>query len=155
MMAESLAGKAMDSFKRRWDDVEGITDHEYFTNSMHVPVWHKCSPFEKINIESKLTKYGVAGVITYVELESSIQHNLDALETIVDYAMDSDIPYFAINVPVDECVDCGWMQEMDECPVCHSNQIRKLRRLTGYLGADIPNANKWKQAEFKDRVKHG
>lgn len=152
--AESLAGKAMTNFKERWGNIEGVTEHEYFTNSMHVPVWYKCNPFEKIDMESKLTKYGTAGVITYVELESSIQNNLSALETIVNYAMYKDIPYFAINVPVDECVKCGWLQEMDKCPNCGSENIRKLRRLSGYLGADIPNANKWKQAEFKDRVKH-
>lgn len=152
--AESLAGKSMEHFKSKWGQVKDVTDHDYFTNSVHVPVWKNMSAFEKIDIECNFTKHGVAGVITYVELESSIQNNLNALEAIVNYAMDNDIPYFAINVPIDECTECGWMQEMDVCPVCGSNLIRKLRRVTGYLSTDIPNSNKWKQAEYKDRVKH-
>ena len=100
---------------------------------MHVPVWKKMSPFEKIDIESQLTGYSSAGCITYVELDSSIKNNLDALEMIVNYAMDKDIPYFAINVPCDTCLSCGYTDEFnDKCPMCGSEEIQQLRRVTGY-----------------------
>ena len=51
------------------------------------------SPFEKIDLESQLTGYSSAGCITYVELDHSIIHNTEALEKIVDHAMEKDIPY--------------------------------------------------------------
>ena len=68
---------------------------------MHVPVWKEMNPFTKIDIESQLTGYSSAGCITYVELDASVRNNLLAVETLVNYAMDHDIPYFAINVPND------------------------------------------------------
>ena len=79
------------------------------------------------------------------------------METLVNYAMDKDIPYFAINVPNDTCLDCGFTGEFnDKCPICGSTNIQQLRRVTGYLTGDYITAfNKGKQAEVKDRVKHG
>lgn len=114
------------------------------------------TPIEKINIESQLTGYSSAGCITYVELEGSVKHNLNALETIVNYAMDKDIPYFAINVPNDMCTNCGYCDDIDkECPMCGCNEIRRLRRVTGYLTGDYKSAfNFGKQEEVEMRVKH-
>ena len=115
------------------------------------------NPFEKIDIESQLTGYSNAGCITYIELESGIKNNLEALETIVNYAMDKDIPYFAINVPNDTCTECGFTGNIDECcPVCGSKNIARLRRVTGYLTGDYKTAfNEGKQQETEMRVKHG
>ena len=80
----------------------------------------------------KLTGYSTAGCITYVELDSGIKNNLQALETIVNYAMDKDIPYFAINVPVDECQDCGYTDDMNDiCITCGGSHVTHLRRVTG------------------------
>lgn len=123
---------------------------------MHVPVWKDIDIFEKIDIESQLTGYSNAGCITYVELPSSVQHNIPALETIVNYAMDKDIPYFAINVPNDTCLDCGFTGEFNSsCPACGSRHIQQLRRVTGYLSGDYKTAfNKGKQEETEMRVKH-
>ena len=98
----------MKKFKKQYGIIPNISDREYFTNSIHVPVWKEISPFEKIDIESQLTGYSQAGCITYVELDASAVHNIEALEQIVNYAMDKDIPYFAINVPSDTCLDCGF-----------------------------------------------
>jgi ribonucleoside-triphosphate reductase len=114
------------------------------------------SPFHKIDIEAQLTSYSSAGCITYVELPSTTKNNLDALEAIVLYAMEKDVPYFAINVPNDTCNDCGYTDEMgDTCPVCGSKNISRLRRVTGYLTGDYKTAfNYGKQEEVKDRVKH-
>ena len=154
--AENLCYTAMKKFKAKYGEIPNVSDREYFTNSMHVPVWKKMSAFDKIDIESQLTGYSSAGCITYVELPSTTKHNLKGLETIVDYAMDKDIPYFAVNVPNDQCMDCGYVDEFnDKCPICGSSNIRHLRRVTGYLTGDYKTAfNYGKQCETEDREKH-
>ena len=153
--AENLCYTAMQKFRAKYGKIKNVSDREYFTNSIHVPVWEEMTPFQKIDIESQLTGYSSAGCITYVELPSTTKHNIAALEQIIDYAMDKDIPYFAINVPNDTCMDCGYTDEInDACPVCGSHNIRRLRRVTGYLTTDYHNFNLGKQAEVKDRVKH-
>ena len=154
--AENLCYTAMKRFKEKYGEIPNVSDREYFTNSIHVPVWHEMSPFDKIDIESQLTGYSNAGCITYVELDSTVDKNIDALEEIVNYAMDKDIPYFAINIPNDTCLECGYTGEFnDECPMCGSTHIQQLRRVTGYLTGNYKDAFNWgKQKETEDRVKH-
>nr|DAF03407.1 MAG TPA: anaerobic ribonucleoside triphosphate reductase [Bacteriophage sp.] len=154
--AENLCYTAMKKFRDKYGVIKDVSDKEFFTNSIHVPVWKDADPFEKIDIESQLTGYSNAGCITYVELGSSCKHNLDALETLVNYAMDKDVPYFAINVPNDQCMECGYCDEMnDTCPKCGSKDIKRLRRVTGYLTNDYKTSfNKGKQQEVEMRVKH-
>lgn len=154
--AENLCFTAMKKFQDKYGIIENVSDRDYFTNSIHVPVWKEVSPFEKIDIESQLTGYSSAGCITYVELDSGVKNNLGALETLVNYAMDKDIPYFAINVPNDMCMECGYTDELnDVCPQCGCDNIQHLRRVTGYLTGDYKTAfNKGKQAETEDRYKH-
>ena len=154
--AENLCHTALEKFRDKYGVLEDISDKEFFTNSMHVPVWKEMSSFEKIDIEAELTGYSSAGCITYVELDSGIKNNLDALETLVNYAMDKDIPYFAVNVPNDTCLSCGYCDEFnDHCPECGSKNIQQLRRVTGYLTGNYTTAfNKGKQDEVHYRVKH-
>lgn len=130
--AENLCYTSMQKFKAKYGVIPNVSDKEFFTNSMHVPVWIDVNPFEKIDIESQLTGYSNAGCITYVELDAAAKYNIDALEGIVNYAMDKDIPYFAINVPNDQCMNCGYCDQMgDVCPMCNSRDIKRLRRVTG------------------------
>lgn len=154
--AENLCYTSMQKFKAKYGVIPNVSDKEFFTNSMHVPVWVDVNPFEKIDIESQLTGYSNAGCITYVELDAAAKYNIDALEGIVNYAMDKDIPYFAINVPNDQCMNCGYCDQMgDVCPMCNSRDIKRLRRVTGYLTNDYKTAfNKGKQQEVEMRVKH-
>ncbi len=154
--AENLCYTAMTKFKKKYGIIPNVSDKDFFTNSIHVPVWKEISPFEKIDIESQLTGYSNAGCITYVELDSGVKNNLEALEQLVNYAMDKDIPYFAVNVPNDTCLDCGYCDEFnDECPECGSKNIQQLRRVTGYLTGNYSTAfNKGKQQEVKMRYKH-
>ena len=154
--AENLCYTAMQKFKAKYGEIPNVSDKEFFTNSIHVPVWKEMSPFEKINIESQLTGYSSAGCITYVEFDSSALQNLDALQATVDYAMDHDIPYFAINVPNDTCLDCGYSGVIgNNCPQCGGSKIQYLRRVTGYLTGNYKTAfNKGKQQEVEMRVKH-
>ena len=154
--AENLCYTAMKKFQEKYGIIPNVSDRDFFTNSNHVPVWRNMDPFKKIDIESQLTGYSNAGCITYVELESTVKNNIEALEELVNYAMDKDIPYFAINVPNDTCLECGYTDEFDdECPMCSSHHIQQLRRVTGYLTGDYTTAfNLGKQQETRMRVRH-
>lgn len=185
--AENLMYTAYKKFVAKYGLIENVTAYKdektgklvprgYFTNSMHVPVWKKLSPFEKIDIESKLTGFSSAGCITYIELDENARHNVKAVQQIVDYAMSKDIPYFAINVPIDTCMKCGYQGviEGDTCPNCGAKEfeietdpegnvlkriltgfIERLRRVTGYLtGSFLQYFNEGKQKEVEDRYKH-
>lgn len=154
--AENLCYTAMQKFKAQYGEIPNVSDRDYFTNSTHVPVWEEVDPFTKIRIEAQLDKYSNAGCITYVEFDNSVQNNLEALETIVNYAMDNDLPYFAVNVPNDQCQDCGYTDLInDTCPICGGTDIRRLRRVTGYLTGDYKTAfNRGKQQEVQQRYQH-
>ena len=154
--AENLCYTSMEKFKDKYGAIPNVSDKDFFTNSVHVPVWVEITPMQKIDIESQLTGYSRAGCITYTELNGSVKNNIDALETIVNYAMDKDVPYFAINVPNDMCTNCGYTDDIaDKCPMCGCKEIRRLRRVTGYLTGDYKSAfNKGKQQEVEMRVSH-
>ena len=164
--AENLCYTAFKKWKEQFGDYAEVTyytdekgerhDKLYFTNSIHVPVYHKLSPFEKIDLESQLTGYSSAGCITYVELDNNVIHNHEALEKIIDYAMENDIPYLGLNFPLDTCEDCGYQGRIDnKCPKCSSENISRLRRVCGYLTGDYKTAfNLGKQVEVKQRVIH-
>ena len=164
--AESLCYTAFVKWKDKYGDMENVTyyldengnrvDKLYFTNSIHIPVYKQMSPFEKVDIESQLTGYSNAGCITYVEVTHDAVHNTEALEELVNYAMKKDIPYFAINLPADTCENCGYQGNIgDVCPKCGSDNISRLRRVTGYLTGNYTTAfNAGKQVETDQRVKH-
>ena len=154
--AENLCYTAMDKFKKKYGIIPKVSDKDFFTNSIHVPVWEEISIFDKINIESQLTGYSSAGCITYIELDSGAKNNIDALEAVVLYAINKDIPYFAVNVPNDTCLECGYTDEIGEkCPECGGKNIQRLRRVTGYLTGNYTTAfNKGKQQEVELRYQH-
>lgn len=154
--AENLCFTAMTKFKSKYGVISNVSENKFFTNSIHVPVWHKCTMKEKIDIEAQLTGYSLAGCITYIENDGYAVDNPQALEKVVTYAMNKDIPYFAINVPNDTCTDCGFTGSIDECcPVCGSKNIARLRRVTGYLTGDYKTAfNEGKQQEVEMRTPH-
>lgn len=154
--AENLCYTAMLKFREKYGEIPNVSENLYFTNSIHVPVWKEMSPFEKIDIESQLTGYSSAGCITYTDFDASVQYNIPAVETVVKYAMEKDIPYFAINVPNDHCEHCGYTDLInDECPVCGGIDITRLRRVTGYLTGSYTTAfNPGKIQETNMRVKH-
>lgn len=130
--AENLCNTAMKKFQAKYGEIPNVSDKKFFTNSIHVPVWKEMTPIQKIDTESQLTGYSSAGCITYVELAGSVKHNIKALETIVNYAMDKDIPYFAINIPNDTCLSCGYTDTInDVCPECGGTNIQHLIRVTG------------------------
>ena len=156
--AENLCFTSMTKFKEKYGEIPDVSDKKFFTNSIHVPVWKQISPIEKINIEAELTGYSSAGCITYVELENNSKVNEQALEQLVLYAMGKDIPYFALNFPNDTCMKCGYTDEIPKgtaCPKCGSTNIKRLRRITGYLNGDYEESfNEGKIDEESKRFKH-
>lgn len=167
--AESLCHTAMKKFRTMFPEysAENVTyiinadgereEKNYFTNSMHVPVWYNMDPFKKIEIESQLTGYSSAGCITYVEIESGGIANVDAIEKLVDYAMEHDVPYFAVNTKIMQCKNCReriWDRETDKCPKCGCTEYEELGRVTGYLSTTVEHFNAGKQHEYANRVEH-
>ena len=157
--SESLCFTAMTKFKKKYGVIPNVSDRDYFTNSMHVPVWKEIDPIEKINIESQLTGYSSAGCITYVEIGDNAKYNLDSLKDLVLYAKSKDIPYFALNLLLSHCNECGSDENIDfdaPCPCCGApaEKVEHLARVTGYLSTDFRHFNKGKQSETKDRFVH-
>ncbi|SFN57830.1 ribonucleoside-triphosphate reductase class III catalytic subunit [Formivibrio citricus] len=160
--SESLCHRFCKLDAARYGELPGVTDKGYYTNSFHLDVVRKVSPFEKIQFEKGFADSASGGHITYVELPN-MRHNLKALERIWDYAIEH-VPYFGTNTPVDSCGKCGFMGEAMAtadgftCPECGNHDSASLsvtRRVCGYLGS--PNArpfNAGKQKEVMRRVKH-
>lgn len=153
--AEGLSGRFVNLDRKEFGLIPGVTNKEYYTNSFHLPVSFPVSSFEKIRLEAPYHKYCNAGHISYVEMPSPPLHNLEAVETIIRHMHDQDMGYGGINYPVDFCVNCnltGVFNE-DNCPRCGSANIRRVRRITGYLST-TDRFNDSKLAELKDRVTH-
>ena len=153
--AENLCYTAMKKFKAAYGIIPGVSDKDWFTNSTHVPVTADIDAFTKIDTESKLDIYSNAGCITYVELPSTCINNLDACERLVTHAMNNDVPYLALNFPLDYCRTCNAQGDFNGvCPECGGTDIEELRRVTGYLSTDKKNFNKGKISETNHRTQH-
>jgi len=157
--AEGLSGRFVKIDRERFGEIKGITDREYYTNSFHVPVYHKITAAEKIRIEGPYHNLTNGGHITYVEMDGDPRENLQAFEKIVRMMHDSGIGYGAINHPVDHDPICGYTGIIgNTCPGCgrEENDVKfeRIRRITGYLVGTLDSFNNAKRAEESDRVKH-
>ncbi len=153
--AEGLSGRFTRMDKRKYGIIPGVTDNDYYVNSFHVDVKEPISIVEKIKCEAPFHAITRGGHITYVELDGEAQKNVQAISKIVKVMHDEGIGYGSINHPVDTCNACGYKGMIyDKCPVCQSENILRMRRITGYLTGDLSSWNSAKRAEEKDRVKH-
>lgn len=153
--AEGLAGRFVKMDKKEYGEIPGITDQEYYTNSFHVPVHYPISLFDKVALEGPYHKYCNAGHISYVEIASPLSNNVEAIETILHHMADCDMGYAGINFPIDFCLSCHHQGviNQEECPVCGSTAIRRVRRITGYFST-TDRFNDAKLEELKHRVTH-
>jgi len=152
--AEGTSGRFIEKDRKEFGVIKGVTDKAYYTNSFHVPVNYQISIFDKIEKEAPFHKLCAAGHISYVELPSSPKSNLQAFEKILMHMAKCDMGYAGINFPIDECRSCGVSGIIDNnCVSCGSEDIRRIRRITGYLST-IDRFNDAKQAELADRIKH-
>ena len=160
--AEGLAGRFIRIDKKKYGEIKGVTDREYYTNGFHVPVYFPISAFEKIRIEAPYHALTNAGHITYVELDGDPVKNVSAFEKIIRCMKDAGIGYGSINHPVDRDPVCGYNGIIDDvCPQCGRAEnegeygFERIRRITGYLVGTLDRFNDAKRAEERDRVKHG
>ena len=156
--AEGLSGRFTKMDRKEFGTIIGVTDRDYYTNSNHVPVWYKCTAEQKAKIEAPYHKLTLGGHIFYIELDGDATHNPDTVEAVVDLMDKYDMGYGSINHTRSRCLDCGFENadaNLRECPICHSENIDTIQRITGYLVGTTSRWNKGKLAELHDRVTHG
>lgn len=155
--AEGLSGRFTRFDRKKFGILPGITDKEYYTNSNHVPVYYKCTPKHKAEIEAPYHDLTRGGHIFYVEIDGDATHNPEAIMAIVDLMDRYNIGYGSVNHNRNRCMDCGYEnadENLEECPHCHGRNIDKLQRITGYLVGTTGRWNNAKLAELHDRVVH-
>ncbi|NYE58764.1 anaerobic ribonucleoside-triphosphate reductase [Carboxydothermus ferrireducens] len=153
--AEGLSGRFTALDRKEFGVIPGVTDKQYYTNSFHVPVAYPIEIFRKIEIEGPYHKYCNGGHISYVEFSAPPLNNVEALEAVIRHMAKNDMGYAGINYPLDFCENCGFLGVIDDlCPACGEGQIRRVRRITGYLST-VDRFNDAKLAELYDRRPHG
>ena len=155
--AEGLAGKFTRRDRKDFGEIPGVTDKIYYTNSNHVPVYYKCSPKHKAEVEAPYHELTRGGHIFYVEIDGDATHNPDAIAAVVDLMDKYNMGYCSVNHNRNRCMDCGYedaTEDLHECPNCHGHNIDRLQRITGYLVGTTDRWNSGKLAELKDRVVH-
>ncbi|MBE6124587.1 MAG: anaerobic ribonucleoside triphosphate reductase [Erysipelotrichaceae bacterium] len=158
--AEGLSGRFVRIDKKLFGEIPGVTDRDFYTNSFHIPVYHKISAFEKIKKEAPYHAFTNAGHISYIEFDGDAAKNLSAFEKVIRAMKENGIGYGAVNHPVDRDPVCGFNGIIDNvCPGCgrHEDDVKfeRIRRITGYLVGTLDRFNNGKKAEEKARVKHG
>ena len=131
---ESTTYKFAKSLNRRFGTIEGITDHNYITNSYHLSVREQISAFDKLRIESQYQKLSPGGAISYIEVPN-MQNNIPAVLEIIKF-MYENIMYAEINSKSDYCANCGYEGEILikgepkhlywECPKCGCTKQKML-----------------------------
>ena len=155
--AEGLAGRFTRGDKKKFGVIPGVTDKDYYTNSNHVPVYYKCTPKHKAEIEGPYHALTGGGHIFYVEIDGDATHNPEAIMNIVDLMDKYEIGYCSVNHNRNRCMDCGFENAEEglvKCPHCGGKHIDKLQRITGYLVGTTSRWNGGKLAELRDRVVH-
>ena len=155
--AEGLSGRFTKIDKKKYGLILGVTDREYYTNSNHVPVWYKCTAEKKARIEAPYHAMTEGGHIFYIELDGDATHNPDTIEAVVDLMDKYNMGYGSVNHTRSRCMSCGFENadaNLTKCPVCGSEDIDTIQRITGYLVGTTSRWNNAKLAELKDRVTH-
>ena len=155
--AEGLSGKFTAKDRKSFGIIPGVTDKVYYTNSNHIPVYYKCSPRHKAEVEAPYHELTGGGHIFYVEIDGDATHNPKAIANIVDLMDQYNIGYCSVNHNRNRCMKCGYedaANHLDTCPKCGSSDIDKLQRITGYLVGTTDRWNSAKLAELNDRVVH-
>ena len=155
--AEGLSGRFTKKDKKDYGTIPGITDREYYTNSNHVPVWYKCTAEKKARTEAPYHDLTRAGHIFYIELDGDATHNPETVEAVVDLMDKYNMGYGSINHTRSRCMQCGFENsdgQLMKCPVCGSEDIDTIQRITGYLVGTTSRWNSSKLAELRDRTTH-
>ena len=161
--AESLTDRFNRMDREKFGRIEGVTDHDFYTNSFHYPVWLQPTPMEKLNYEKDFPYYASGGFINYCEYPC-LQDNPKALEAVWDYAYNIGIGYLGTNTPIDHCFVCGFQGDFEpteegfKCPECGNSNPDKCnvtKRTCGYLGSPVQRPMvPGRHEEIAHRVKH-
>ncbi|MCL1867133.1 MAG: anaerobic ribonucleoside triphosphate reductase, partial [Oscillospiraceae bacterium] len=158
--AEGLSGRFLKLDRKQYGEIKNVTDHDYYTNSYHIPVYYDITAYDKIRLEAPYHALSNAGHISYVEMDGDPMNNLEAFEKIIRFMKESGIGYGAINHPVDHDSICGYTGVIDDvCPKCGRSEddgvkFERIRRVTGYLSGTVDRFNNAKQSEVKERICH-
>ena len=161
---ESTTYKFAKCLQRRFGEIEGVTDHNYITNSYHVNVREQIDAFKKLKFEAEFQALSPGGAISYIEVPD-MQQNIPAVLTVIRYIYDN-IMYAELNTKSDYCMCCGYNGEIAiiedengklvwECPNCGNKDQTKMsvaRRTCGYIGTQFWNQGRTQ--EIRDRVMH-
>ena len=161
--AESLTDRFNRMDREKFGRIEGVTDHDFYTNSFHYPVWLQPTPMEKLSYEKDFPYYASGGFINYCEFPC-LQSNPKALEAVWDYAYNIGIGYLGTNTPIDRCYDCGFQGDFEpteegfKCPECGNSDpdhCNVTKRTCGYLGNPVQRPMvHGRHEEIAHRVKH-
>lgn len=174
---ESTTEKFAKALKKLADGeiIEGVTDHDYVTNSYHVcPSEKNIDAFKKLKLEGEYLALSKGGAVSYVECGSSLVTNKKVVLQLMKYMYDN-ILYSELNFRNEgNCDECGYEGELNivdengksifQCPHCLNKNQKTLHytlRLCGYIGevangisSNSPNSNQGRIADFKARVIH-
>ena len=162
---ESTTYKFAKCLKKRFGEIEEVTNHDYITNSYHVNVREEIDAFTKLTLESKFQKLSPGGAISYVEVPD-LQNNIDAVLAIMKHIYNT-IMYAELNTKSDYCQVCGYDGEIKiiedenhklvwECPKCGNRDQSKMnisRRVCGYIAGNT-GFNAGRTSEIAQRVLH-
>jgi len=161
--AESLTDRFNRMDREKFGRIEGVTDHDFYTNSFHYPVWLQPTPMEKLNYEKDFPYFASGGFINYCEYPC-LQDNPKALEAVWDYAYNIGIGYLGTNTPIDHCFVCGFQGDFEptdegfkcpECGNCDPDKCNVTKRTCGYLGNPVQRPMvHGRHEEIAHRVKH-
>ena len=161
--AESLTDRFNRMDREKFGRIEGVTDHDFYTNSFHYPVWLQPTPMEKLNYEKDFPYFASGGFINYCEYPC-LQDNPKALEAVWDYAYNLGIGYLGTNTPIDHCFVCGFQGDFEptdegfkcpECGNCDPDKCNVTKRTCGYLGNPVQRPMvHGRHEEISHRVKH-
>lgn len=88
--AETLATKFCRSDVADFGIIKGVNDKGYYENSFHYPSNEDIVAFDKVDLESNMSKLASGGAIQYVEFGNMV-NNPEALEKLLDTHMISVI----------------------------------------------------------------
>ena len=161
---ESTTYKFAKCLQKRFGIVDGVTDHQYITNSYHVHVTEHINAFDKLHFESEFQLLSPGGAISYIEV-ANLTQNIPAVLQVLKYIYDNII-YAEINTKSDYCQVCGYDGEIQivsddddkliwRCPNCGNTDKNKMniaRRTCGYIG--LNDWNQGRTQEIKERYVH-
>ena len=158
--SESLTDRFARLTKKRWGEIEGITDRLFLTNSYHVFVEEPINAFDKLKFESQFHSISSGGAISYIEVPN-MSKNIPAVIKLIQY-MYENVQYAEFNTKLDYCQVCAYEGEMlcDDtlhwyCPNCgnrDTDRMNIVRRTCGYLGENLWNEGR--TDEIRNRVLH-